>query len=207
MDASSPRPRLILGSSSKWRRQAFGKLGLPFETAAPEIDEAAVFEACLEEGQPVQAIATEIALCKLRRLMSEHPGERVLIVAGDQLSEFRGEPRGKPKDAGQARAWLRGYRGVEVVLISAVAVGCPLSGAAPYDVDTAVVAFGDLPDEAIENAIRSGEVLESCGAVVHEHPAIAPHVRFIRGTAESVAGMPLDVVTRLLKLHGYRFPA
>lgn len=201
----SPLPRLILGSSSEWRRGVFAETGLPFETAAPRTDESAIFERLLAEGDPAQIIASEIVMDKVEGLMADYADQDVLVIAGDQLAEFKDEARCKPRDAEQARAWLRNYRGAEVTLISALAVGSPRHGLILSGTDFSGVAFGELPDAAIEEAIRSGEVLKSCGAVVHEHPAIAPHVRFIRGTADSVAGLPITLLIELLKSHGYRF--
>ena len=198
-------PRLIFGSTSPWRRKVMDATGLPYETAAPRTDEARLYESLLAEGHPAQIIAIQIALDKVEGLLADRSGEDALIIAGDQLAEFAGAPRCKPRDADEARDWLRSYRGAEVTLVSALAVGDARSGLVYDGADFAAVAFGQLPDEAIEEALRTGNVLRSCGAVVHENPAIAPYARIARGTADSVAGLPLVTLIGLLKMHGYRF--
>lgn len=203
----SSLPRLILGSTSPWRRDMLASTGLPFETAAPRTDEAAIFETLRDEGYPAQIIANEIVLDKAETLLSDFEGQDILLIVGDQLADFEGEARGKPRDAAQARAWLRGYRGTDVTMVSALAVGDPRKGVVLSGAEFADLAFGDLPDEAIEEAIRSGEVLRSCGAVVHEQPSIAPYARILRGTADTVAGLPLTTLIGLLKSFGYRFDA
>lgn len=194
-------PRLVLGSSSKWRRQVMKDAGYVFQAVSPGIDETSIFEALLAEGCPTLGIALEIAERKADSLLADFAGHDIILIACDQLADFQGQPRGKPKDADEARAFLRSYRGAEVSLISALAVVHAQSGLVTSGTDTAVVRYGDLPDEAIEQAIATGEVMHSCGAVLHEDPAVAPYAAIVQGTADSVAGLPLALFRELYDAH------
>lgn len=192
-------PRLILGSSSKWRRQVMAAAGYACESVSPGIDEASIFESLRAEGWAAQGIALTVAEAKAESLLGDFAGHDILLIACDQLAEFRGEPRCKPKDADEARAFLRDYRGAEVSLVSALVIVHAESGLLLSGTDTAVVRYGDISDEAIERAVESGEVLHSCGAVLLEDPALAPYAAIIQGTPDSVAGLPLEL---LRELHG-----
>jgi len=91
--------------------------------------------------------------------------------------------------------------------VSALAVARVRQGLIVSGADLSVAAFADIPDEAIERAILHGDALHSCGAVVVEDPAVAPYVRMVRGTPDSVAGMPLALLHELLGPYARRFKA
>jgi septum formation protein len=148
-------PRFVLGSTSKWRHQVLSDAGFIFESASPEIDELSIFETLHQEGWPTTFIANSIAEAKGEALLPLFAGQDLLLIVGDQLAEFQGMPRGKPKDAKEAHEFLRGYGNAEVSLVSALAVVHARSGIMISGTDTAVLAFADIPDLAIERAIAT----------------------------------------------------
>jgi septum formation protein len=190
----SEKRKIVLGSSSKWRRRVMMKLGVPFDVISPDIDEKAI-----RRPDPFD-LTYEIAVAKADALLKEfdHPA---LIITCDQVAVFEGEVREKPEGPQQARDWLRSYRGKTVQTVTAVVVTDVATRIQTFGVDVASVAYDDIPDAAIESVIARGDVLNSCGAVI-----LGGHAKLVDGEKESVEGLPLDLTRSLLEQHGYRLP-
>jgi septum formation protein len=195
----SEKRKLILGSSSKWRRRVMMKLGVPFDVISPDIDEKSI-----RRSDPFD-LTYEIALAKADALLKEfdHPA---LIVTCDQVAVFGGEIREKPASADQAREWLRSYRGKTVQTVTAVVVTDVAALVQTFGVDVASVAYGAITEAAIGSAIARGDVLNSCGAFTIDDPDLGRYVEGIEGEKESVEGLPLGLTRSLLEQHGYRLP-
>lgn len=197
-ETKEPRA-LVLASSSPWRRQVMEGTGLAFVPMDPGIDEKAI-------RHPDAVMLTRlIAEAKAHAAMSQLGERPALVIASDQVARFRGEIREKPRDVEEARRFLRDYRHATVELVTSVVVLDTVNGMPMDGCDIARLAFGALPDEAIETAIKAGGVLKSCGAIVAEDPAIAPWAVLMQGTRDSVQGLPLDVLYGLLQTHDYAF--
>jgi septum formation protein len=195
----SEKRKLILGSSSIWRRRVMMKLGAPFDVISPDIDEKAI-----RHPDPFD-LTHAIAIAKAEALMGTLDGP-ALIVTCDQVAVFAGEVREKPESADQAREWLRSYRGKTVQTVTAVVVTDVAALVQTFGVDVASVAYGAITEAAIESAIARGDVLNSCGAFTVDDPDLGRYVEGIEGEKESIEGLPLDLTRSLLEQHGYRLP-
>ena len=91
-----PPPRLILGSTSRYRRELLTRLRLPFEVEAPGVDETP------RPGEAPAALAQRLALEKARAVAARHP--RDVVIGSDQVADLAGEPLGKPGDHAHAVA-------------------------------------------------------------------------------------------------------
>ena len=96
--------RLILASTSPYRRELLNRLGLPFETAAPGVDEAP-----LPEESPAE-LASRLARAKA--LAVRDPD--AVVVGSDQVASLEGRPLGKPGSHAKAVAQLELFQGREV---------------------------------------------------------------------------------------------
>ncbi len=114
--AASPSRPLVLGSTSRYRRELLGRLHLPFEVAAPDVDETP------EPGEQPDALARRLALAKALAVARQFPS--AVVIGSDQVADLDGEPLGKPGDHARATAQLRRMRGRTVVFQTAVAVVC-----------------------------------------------------------------------------------
>src|SRR5689334_20187226 len=112
MIPSSSTPRLILASSSSYRRELLGRLHLPFEAIAPHIDETPL------AGEAPQATALRLARAKAEAIALRHPG--ALVIGSDQVATLDGEQIGKPGDHPRALVQLQKMRGREVVFHTAL---------------------------------------------------------------------------------------
>ena len=113
-------PSLILGSTSRYRRELLARLRLPFDVQAPQVDEMR------RPGEPPAAMAQRLALAKAREVATRHPG--AVVIGSDQVAELDGEPIGKPGSHERATAQLTAMSGRSVVFHTAVAVVRPSAG-------------------------------------------------------------------------------
>src|SRR5438128_2398493 len=115
-----PPPMLILGSTSRYRRDLLSRLHVPFEVHAPEVDETPM------PGERPHALAERLALAKAHAVARRFP--EAVVIGSDQVADLDGEPLGKPGDHARATVQLRRMRGQTLVFQTAVAVVCHASG-------------------------------------------------------------------------------
>jgi len=110
--------RLILASTSPYRKTMLTKAGLDFETMAPKVDEAA-----FKAGRPTLTgaeLALALAAAKALEVSAHHPDS--FVVGADQVLDCEGRLFDKPKNRAEARRHLRSLRAKRHRLISAVAL-------------------------------------------------------------------------------------
>ena len=183
--------RLILASHSPRRCELLSRLGLSFETDAPEVDETCGASA----PEAVQILSFRKASAAARK----HPG--CYILAADTLVSFSGESLGKPKDPGDAARMLRLLSGHTHQVFSGVTVISP-SGQALTGYDRSDVTFASLSDDEIASYVRSGEPMDKAGAYALQGRAGLWTER-LEGSDTSVIGLPLFLVRKLLTEAGF----
>ena len=129
-------PRLILASTSRYRRDLLARLRLPFEVLAPQVDETPL------PGEPPATLACRLALAKAQAIAVQQP--KAVVIGSDQVVDLAGQPLGKPGDHARATAQLRQMRGQNVVFQTAVAVVCQATGFAAVELAAVQVLFRDL---------------------------------------------------------------
>lgn len=193
MDKIASR-KIILGSSSSYRRRVMESLGLHYEVVSPDIDEKAI-----RDDDP-RALVCKIGAAKAAALRGRMP-VGAIIITSDQVAEWGGTIREKPADAAEARRWLTEYVQQPVGFTASVVVTDTGSGRQLIGADTVQVAISPMSSESIERAIARGDILHCCGAFAIDDPDIEPYVVKIIGEGteqekrDSVVGLP----TRLLR--------
>ena len=134
---------LVLGSTSPYRRTLLQRLQIPFETAAPEVDETP------HPGEAPRMLAQRLALAKARAVAHLFPD--AVVIGSDQVADLSGIPLGKPGTHEKAAAQLRQMRGQTVIFQTAVSVVCLESGFEESSLAAVSVKFRDLTDIEIEN--------------------------------------------------------
>src|SRR5512138_808212 len=112
-NSASPR-RLVLASTSPYRRELLERLVLAFETASPQADETPL------PGETPAQTAVRLSADKARSVADRFPD--ALIIGSDQVADCDGEPIGKPGDHGRAAAQLARLSGRTVVFHTGVAL-------------------------------------------------------------------------------------
>jgi septum formation protein len=192
---SSPR-RLVLGSTSRYRAELLGRLNLPFDVAAPDVDESA------RSGEPPHELARRLALAKARAVAARFPD--AVVIGSDQVADLDGEPLGKPGTHEKATEQLRRMRGRTVVFQTAVAVVCPATGFERLDLAAVSVKFRPLPDAEIEAYLRAEQPYDCAGAARSEGLGIALLESIDSDDPTALVGLPLIRTCRMLREAGVK---
>jgi len=194
---SSGRP-LVLGSTSRYRRELLARLGLPFEVAAPQVDETAL------AGETPEALARRLALAKAHAVAQRHPG--AIVIGSDQVADLGGEALGKPGDHANAFAQLRRMSGRQVVFQTAVAVVCRETGFEALELAPVVVQFRVLGDGEIERYLSLEQPYDCAGSAKSEGLGIALLQAIDSDDPTALVGLPLIRTCRMLRAAGIRVP-
>jgi septum formation protein len=201
MIPSSPAPRLILASSSAYRRELLGRLRLPFEAIAPGIDETP------RPGETPPGTALRLARAKAQAVASRAPG--ALVIGSDQVATLDFDPIGKPGSHAAALAQLQKMRGREVVFHTALClwdgrVADPAQAAQLEDVQV-TVAFRDLPDAELDAYLHIEQPYDCAGSAKNEGLGIALIERIDSSDPTALTGLPLIALTGMLRRAGVPF--
>ncbi|MES2229646.1 MAG: Maf family nucleotide pyrophosphatase [Pseudomonadota bacterium] len=188
------RPSLILGSSSRYRRELLERLRLPFDVLAPEVDETP------RAGELPAALAQRLALAKARAVSTVHPD--AVVIGSDQVADLDGAPVGKPGTHERAVAQLRAMRGRSVVFQTAVAVVRASTGYVGTALVPVTVRFRTLTDAEIEHYLRTEQPYDCAGSAKCETLGIALLEAIESDDPTALVGLPLIRTSALLREAG-----
>jgi septum formation protein len=191
-------PPLILASTSRYRRELLARLHLPFECAAPGVDETALTaESHLDR-------AVRLAQAKAAAVAARRPGSTV--IGSDQVGVCKGEPLDKPGDALRAHAQLQRLSAAAATFYTAVTVVPADHSASLQFVDTTTVYFRALNDAEIERYIAVDRPFDCAGGFRCEGLGISLFSRVVSEDPSGLVGLPLIAVARALRQLGYELP-
>jgi septum formation protein len=194
-------PRLILASSSPYRRELLARLQLPFEVMAPDIDESPL------PGEQPEATALRLAREKAAAVAADAPGS--IVIGSDQVATLDGDQIGKPGDHARALAQLRKMRGRRVVFHTALCVwdsrASALTGPAQLENVQTVVTFRNLPDAELDAYLRIEQPYDCAGSAKNEGLGIALLERIDSSDPTALTGLPMIALTAMLRKAGVRF--
>ena len=193
-----PHRPLILGSTSRYRRELLERLHLPFDVVAPEVDETP------QPGEAPHALAMRLALAKAHAVAQRHP--QAVVIGSDQVADLAGEPLGKPGTHERAVAQLQRMRGRTVVFQTALAVVCLDAGFAQQDLAAVQVRFRPLDDDEIERYLRLEQPYDCAGSAKSEGLGIALLEAIDSDDPTALVGLPLIRTCRLLRAAGIALP-
>lgn len=187
---------LVLASTSRYRGELLSRLGLPFRTMAPQVDEAP-----LPDETP-RALACRLAREKAEAVAARCPG--ALVVGSDQVAELDGRPLGKPGSIAAAQAQLAASSGRSVLFHTAVCL-VDARGAAPVaalDCDLTRVVFRPLAPEEIARYVAAERALDCAGGFKVEGLGISLFERVENDDPTALVGLPLIRLARMLREAG-----
>ena len=185
---------VILGSTSRYRRELLSRLRFPFETASPDVDETP------QSGELPEALARRLALAKAREVAQRFP--EAVVIGSDQVADLDGEPLGKPGSHERAVTQLQRMRGKTVVFQTAVAVVCLATGFEQVDLAQVRVRFRDLSDEEIEHYLQTEKPYDCAGSAKSEGLGIALLDAIENDDPTALVGLPLIRTARMLRAAG-----
>ena len=191
MTASSA---LILGSTSRYRRELLERLRIPFEVRSPDIDESPL------PGEAPAALASRLALAKAQAVAARHPG--AVVIGSDQVADLDGQSVGKPGSHERAVEQLRAMSGRSVVFQTAVAVVRRDSGFAGSALVPVTVRFRSLGEAEIERYLRIEQPYDCAGSAKSETLGIALLEAIESNDPTALVGLPLIKTCELLRAAG-----
>lgn len=186
--------RLVLGSASVYRKALFARLGLPFETAAPSIDESAL------PGEVPAATAERLAEAKARAVAARY--RDALVIGSDQVADAAGVAIGKPRDRAGAIAQLAALSGRSIVFHTGVALADAASGRCHVRRVDVTTRFRALSQRTIESYLDCEQPFDCAGSVKAEGLGIALVEAIDSSDPTALIGLPLITVVDLLRAEG-----
>ena len=199
MAEATPSPQnrsLVLGSTSTYRRELLSRLRLPFQVAAPEVDETPL------PGETPHQLARRLALAKAHAVAAKFPD--AVVIGSDQVADLDGEPLGKPGTHENAVVQLRKMRGRVVIFQTAVAVVCAATGFEQLDLAPVKVTFRDLTDAEIESYLRAEQPYDCAGSARSEGLGIALLELIENDDPSALVGLPLIRTCRMIRAAGVK---
>ena len=196
-------PPLILASGSRYRQELLGRLGLPFQAIAPDIDETAL------SAETPLATSLRLARAKAAVIARQHP--ECLIIGSDQVATCNGMPIGKPGNHACALAQLQAMRGQCVLFHTALCLWDSRSsqaGSAQQVQLTEVlssVRFRDLPDAELDAYLRAEQPYDCAGSAKNEGLGIILLEKIESLDPTALTGLPLIALSGMLRNAGVTF--
>ncbi|MFL7792454.1 MAG: nucleoside triphosphate pyrophosphatase [Anaerolineae bacterium] len=179
--------RLLLASQSPRRRELLALLGLPFEIAAPDIDEAPL------AGESPPELAARLSQAKAQACFNSHS----IVIACDTIVAHEGQVMGKPRDTDEASEMLHRLRGQPHSVYTAITLLEEASSTLTDVAETRVVMRAYTDDELVAY-VASGDPMDKAGAYAIQHRRFAP-VSEVQGCYANVMGLPLCHLARCLR--------
>jgi septum formation protein len=187
-------PPLVLASTSPYRRELLGRLGIPFAIAAPDTDETAL------PGETPEATALRLSEAKARAVARQFP--EALIIGSDQIAVLDGKIYGKPGTHERAVEQLRTMRGKTVNFFTGLCLYNAATGTARTVGIPTLVSFRKLSDAEIENYLRREQPYNCAGSAKSEGLGIAVIERMQGDDPNALIGLPLIALCSLLRDEG-----
>ncbi|MEP9067900.1 nucleoside triphosphate pyrophosphatase [Enterobacter hormaechei] len=184
-------PNLVLASTSPYRRMLLEKLGIPFECAAPEVDETP------QPGESPRHLVTRLAKEKAQSLAVRYPAH--LIIGSDQVCVLDGEITGKPHTEENACQQLLRARGSIVTFYTGLALYNPASGHLQTECEPFDVHFRHLSEQEIMDYVRRERPLNCAGSFKSEGLGIALFDKLDGRDPNTLVGLPLIALCQMLR--------
>ncbi len=190
--------RIILASTSRYRRELVQRLRVPIESVAPPYDEDA--DKAAHGHLPIEDLVTHLARGKAASLAALHPD--ALVIGSDQMGALDGARLGKPHTFEAACAQLERMAGRTHRLHTAVAVHHGATGRVETALDTHTMVMRALSRDEIERYVRADDPIDCAGSYRVESLGIALFERVTGDDFTAVIGLPLTKVVALLARFG-----
>jgi septum formation protein len=186
--------KLILASSSTFRRELLSRLMIPFDVAIPDIDETP------HPGEPPAQLVERLAIAKAQVIAARQPD--ALIIGSDQVAVHGNEIVGKPLTHERAVQQLQTASGRAVTLYTGLALVNSTTGRVQSEVVPFRVVFRRLTDQQIESYLRKETPYHCAGSVKSEGLGVALLERFEGEDPATLIGLPLIRLVRMLENEG-----
>ena len=189
---------IVLASGSKYRKALLKRLGLPFKTWAPDIDEAPL--------APELPRETAIRLARAKAEAGGKQFSQSWIIGSDQVADLDGKPIGKPGGLENARLQLRELSGHTVLFHTALCVWNARLERRHERLVTTDVAFRRLTDAEIDRYLELEGAFDVAGSAKSEGLGISLLSRLGGDDPTALVGLPLIALSAMLRAEGFDVP-
>ena len=191
--------RLILASSSAYRKELLSRLRLPFEIAVPDLDESPL------PGEHPRLTAVRLAQAKAQAVLKRFPGS--VVIGSDQVATLDGAQIGKPGNHANALLQLQTMRGREVTFHTALCLldGRQTPATAQVEEIPTLVTVRNLPDAELDAYLRIEQPYDCAGSAKNEGLGIAILDRVASLDPTALTGLPLIALSGMLRRAGVAF--
>jgi len=185
---------LVLASTSIYRRELLQRLQIPFQTAAPDVDETPL------SGEPAKQTSWRLSREKAQAVAVHYPD--ALVIGSDQVALLDRQQMGKPLTHENAVRQLRAMRGKTVIFYTALTLLNARSGEMQTEVAENRVSFREFSDDEIESYLRKEQPYHCAGSAKSEGLGIALISRMEGDDPSALIGLPLILLVGMLKKQG-----
>lgn len=190
--------KLVLASTSAYRRTLLERLSIPFEVASPNIDESPL------TGEQPDATAERLAAEKARAVAADWPN--ALIIGSDQVAHLGSQIFGKPGTETRAIAQLQQMSGQTVMFHTALALLNTQSGHLQVEGIPTRVRFRTLSNAEIQRYVVKERPLDCAGSAKSEGLGISLLEALSGDDPTALIGLPLIALSRMLRAEGVELP-
>lgn len=183
--------KLVLGSTSPFRKVILDKLGIDFETASPEVDETA-----LKDESP-QQLVERLSVLKAKAVADKY--NNALIIGSDQVSVINGEIIGKPHTHENAVKQLQKASGKTVTFYTGLCLYNSSTNQYQSEVVPFKVVFRKLTDSLIENYLQKEQPYNCAGSFKSEALGIVLFEKLEGDDPNTLMGLPLIRLVNMLE--------
>ena len=191
-------PRLILASTSRYRREMLQRLGLPFDVARPDVDETA------HAGESAISLAIRLGRAKAQAVAAGL-GDDDWALGSDQSADVLGEILGKPGHRAAAIAQLQVMAGKRIRFHTSLALA-HRDGRVFEALDLTEVSMRPLTDDEIERYVDAEQPFDCAGSFKSEGLGITLFDAIDNHDPTALVGLPLIATARLLRQAGFQLP-
>lgn len=187
--------KLVLGSTSPFRKEILTKLNIPFECAKPNIDETPL------NNETAIALVERLAIEKAKAVAEQFPD--ALIIGSDQVALHNDVILGKPHQHDNAIKQLTSFSNNKVSFYTGLCVYDSKSKKALSLVEPFYVHFKALTEDAIEQYLLAEKPYKCAGSFKSEGLGICLFEKLEGNDPNTLIGLPLIKLTELLQAHNF----
>lgn len=185
---------LVLASTSIYRSELLARLQIPFQTAAPDVDETPLV------GESAQQTSWRLSRTKAQAVSARFPD--ALIIGSDQVALLGGQQLGKPLTHDNAVRQLRAMRGQTVSFYTALTLFNARTGYIQTGIAENRVNFRNVSDAQIENYLAKEQPYNCAGSAKSEGLGIALISSMTGTDPNALIGLPLILLIDMLSEQG-----
>jgi septum formation protein len=187
--------KLLLASTSRYRRELLNRLQIPFETISPQVDETRL------ENESCRDLALRLAIAKARAGAALSGWTEGVVIGSDQVADLDNVALGKPGTRERAREQLLAMRGKQVIFHTALCVH-EINGDELCAVVPTQVTLRNYSGRAIEAYLDREDALDCAGSAKSEGLGVALIERMTSDDPTALIGLPLIALVGMLSQAG-----